>query len=60
MIRKILVNFPERLAPITIKSNIDTKNEFPSLSRVNGDISKTYVTYLLTDALLVANTCCRI
>lgn len=37
---KDIGEFPERLAPITIKSNIDTKYEFPSLSRVNGDISK--------------------
>lgn len=37
---KDIGEFPTRLAPITIKSDIDTLNEFPSLGRVNGDISK--------------------
>ena len=30
----------KRLKPITIKSDVDTINMFPSLSKVNGDIAK--------------------
>lgn len=32
--------FPERLPPINIKSEIDLKNEFPTLYEVNNEISK--------------------
>jgi len=32
--------FPTRLKPITIKSDVDTIGMFPSLSKVNGDIAK--------------------
>jgi ERCC4-related helicase len=37
---KDIGEFPERLKPITIKSDIDTEGLFPSLSSVNGDIAK--------------------
>jgi|AntRauTorcE11897_2_1112592.scaffolds.fasta_scaffold03999_3 SNF2 family DNA or RNA helicase len=37
---KDIGEFPKRLTPITIKSNIDALEEFPSLSSVNGDIAK--------------------
>ncbi|MCF7926317.1 MAG: helicase [Candidatus Izimaplasma sp.] len=37
---KDIGEFPKRLTPITIKSDIDALGEFPSLSSVNGDIAK--------------------
>jgi hypothetical protein len=37
---KDIGEFPKRLSPITIKSDIDALGEFPSLSSVNGDIAK--------------------
>ncbi len=37
---KDIGKFPTRLKPITIKSDIDTSNNFPELSHVNGLISR--------------------
>jgi SNF2 family DNA or RNA helicase len=37
---KDIGEFPSRLKPISIKSDIDTLGKFPSLSKVNGDILK--------------------
>lgn len=40
---KDIGEFPERLKPKTIKSDIDLKNEFPSLSKVNGMIASLHL-----------------
>ena len=40
---KDIGEFPTRLKPISIKSNIDVNNNFPALSDVNGMISKLHL-----------------
>ena len=40
---KDIGEFPTRLKPISIKSNIDINNNFPALSDVNGMISKLHL-----------------
>lgn len=37
---KDIGDFPTRLKPISIKSDIDTRGDFPSLTKINGDILK--------------------
>ncbi len=37
---KDIGDFPTRLKPISIKSDIDTRGVFPSLTKINGDILK--------------------
>ena len=38
-------NFPERLKPINIKSDIDDKNEFPNLEEINDDIKSLRLSF---------------
>lgn len=38
------IKFPTRLAPMTLKPNIDNKNEFPNIKTVNQIIEKLYLT----------------
>lgn len=40
---KDIGEFPERNAPISIKSDIDLKGEFPELSYINGKIAKMHL-----------------